>query len=154
MFSVTVFTALLGSGSQHWMFLCSRAHLLAGWRPSHTNRLLVSTAVLGLSRNGRWFSLYKHRHGPHRKHRFQQLLHCCMLHSRYLAMPVSLAPQFLLCANMPHYHCYCGCCFETGPEMKPTTWRLRMWKCAACVRAITHLRGRWYVSMGQWWSDD
>jgi hypothetical protein len=37
------------------------------------------------------------RHGPHRKRR----LH--VLHSRYLAMTVPLAPQFLLWANMPNY---------------------------------------------------
>jgi hypothetical protein len=28
----------------------------------------------------------------HRKHHFQQLLHCCTLHSCYIAMAVSLAP--------------------------------------------------------------
>jgi hypothetical protein len=39
-FSVTVFTALLGNVFQQWKFLCFRAHFLACWRPSHTNLLL------------------------------------------------------------------------------------------------------------------
>jgi hypothetical protein len=39
------------------------------------------------------------RCGPHRKHRFQQLLHCCVFHNRYVGMAVSLAPQFLLWPN-------------------------------------------------------
>jgi hypothetical protein len=39
-FSVTVFTALLGNFFQQWKFLCSRAHILAGWRPSHTKLLI------------------------------------------------------------------------------------------------------------------
>jgi hypothetical protein len=45
-------------------------------------------------------------HRPHRKHCFQQLSHCCVLHSHYLAMTVSQAPQFLLWTNMPQYDCF------------------------------------------------
>jgi hypothetical protein len=50
-----------------------------------------------------WSTLYSSsvaachfRHGPHREHRFALLLQSCMSHSRYLAMTVSLAPQFWL----------------------------------------------------------
>jgi hypothetical protein len=44
-FSVTVFTALLGNGFQQWTFLCSQAHVLAGWPPSHTKIPSLLTAV-------------------------------------------------------------------------------------------------------------
>jgi hypothetical protein len=37
------------------------------------------------------------------ENRFQQLLHCCVSQIRYLAMAVSLAPQFLRWVNMPQY---------------------------------------------------
>jgi hypothetical protein len=39
-FSVTAFTALLGNVFQQWTFTCIWAHVLTGWRPSHTNHLL------------------------------------------------------------------------------------------------------------------
>jgi hypothetical protein len=53
-FSVTVFTALLGNAFQQWTFLCFRTQDLAGWRPSH---VLLTTASR-LLRNGSWSSLY------------------------------------------------------------------------------------------------
>jgi hypothetical protein len=41
--SVTVFTALLGNGFENWKSLYSGAHILAGWRASHTvSEYLVS----------------------------------------------------------------------------------------------------------------
>jgi hypothetical protein len=93
-FSVTVFTALLGNALQQWTILCSRAHVLAGWRPSHTKLLLqllskVSHVMTAAAR-------YIASTWPHRKRRFQQLLHCCLLHNRYQAVAVSLTPQFLI----------------------------------------------------------
>jgi hypothetical protein len=45
-FSATVFAALLGNGFQQWTFLCSRAHGLAGYWPSHTDLLPPSQYAL------------------------------------------------------------------------------------------------------------
>jgi hypothetical protein len=53
------------------------------------------------------------------KTRFQQLLHCCVLHSRYLAVVVSLAPQFLLWHNIYTYT------FDI--DWKPCVLFERMW---------------------------
>jgi hypothetical protein len=50
-FSVMVFTALLVKVFQQWTFLCSWAHVLTGWRPSHTNLPLLLTAISRLSLN-------------------------------------------------------------------------------------------------------
>jgi hypothetical protein len=41
MFSFTAFTELLGNVFRQWMFLYYRTNLLAGWRPSLTNLLLL-----------------------------------------------------------------------------------------------------------------
>jgi hypothetical protein len=74
--------------------------LLPGLRPrrlaaiSHQPPTLL-TAVSRFLCNGSWSSLCSPG--------FQQSLHCCVLHSRYLVMEVSLAPQFLLWANMAQY---------------------------------------------------
>jgi hypothetical protein len=60
-FSVTVFTALLGIGFQRWKFLCSRAHVLRRLTATSHQRPTTITAVsrLGLdsTRNGSWSSL-------------------------------------------------------------------------------------------------
>jgi hypothetical protein len=114
-FSVTVFTALLGNVFWQWTFLCSQAHVLAGWRPFHINILLFwlppQDSYLNFSRLTADRSLsYNHctdptnntspnsspivarrncRYGPSRKHRFPQLLYCCMFHSRYLETTIS-----------------------------------------------------------------
>jgi hypothetical protein len=47
LFLVKAFTALLGNVFQQWMFLCSRAEVLAGWRPSHTDFLLFKLPSQG-----------------------------------------------------------------------------------------------------------
>jgi hypothetical protein len=41
---LTAFTALLGDIFHLWVFLCSRAHVLAGRRPSHINLLTLLTS--------------------------------------------------------------------------------------------------------------
>jgi hypothetical protein len=74
-------------------------------QPSHLNGLkLDSVAQIVL--------IITPLHGPSRKHRLQQYLYCCMLircletfQSRSLATAVSLAPQFLVLADMPWYKC-------------------------------------------------
>jgi hypothetical protein len=44
--SVTVFTALPGNIFQKWTFPYFRAHVLASWRPSHTNHIRVKVKVM------------------------------------------------------------------------------------------------------------
>jgi hypothetical protein len=113
-FSVTVFTALLGNVLQLWTVLCFQAgaHLTT---TSYT--LLTAVSKLSISANGSWSTLHSlskdptentspnssstvashsYQHGPHREHRFLQLLQYCESQRRYLAMAVSLAPQFWL----------------------------------------------------------
>jgi hypothetical protein len=120
-FSVTVFTALLSNVFQQGTFLCFPANVLAHLPPT------LLTAVSELYRNGSWSSIYSYSPGldrtentasnscsivgrrcytpgPHGKHHIKQhLLHCCVLHSRFQTMDVSLAPQFLLSAGIPQY---------------------------------------------------
>jgi hypothetical protein len=43
------------------------------------------------------------RHVPRKEHRLPLFLQCIVLHSCYLRIAVSLAPQYWLSADMPHY---------------------------------------------------
>jgi hypothetical protein len=101
-FSVTVFTALLGNIFQQWTFLCSGAHVLACRRPSHTSLLLFllpSQNCLAMAA------------GPHyiaSALTAQKTLLPTVTPLLLVTQPLSnngcfLAPQFLLWANMPHY---------------------------------------------------
>jgi hypothetical protein len=100
------FTKVCTKSSQSAMSSPVGVPLLPGSRPrrlaaiSHQHSTL--TAVSRLPCNGIWLSLYSL--GTDRTENTASNSYSTVaLHSRYLAMAVSLAPQFLLWANMPQY---------------------------------------------------
>jgi hypothetical protein len=120
-FSVTVFTALLGSGFQQWTcpFLwpqlpasatlnwlsACRLSLLTDWLMAPGPRYSLGTDPTENTSPNSYSGVTScsYQHGPRRDHCFPQLLHCYVLHSRYLAMVVSLAPQCWLSADTPQH---------------------------------------------------
>jgi hypothetical protein len=66
-FSDTFFTALIGINLQQKTLLFFRAPVLAGWWPSQDFIYIY---------------IYIYWHGPHRKHRLQPLIYCCLRVSR------------------------------------------------------------------------
>jgi hypothetical protein len=87
--SVTAFTALLDNVFQQWMFLCFQAYVLTDWWSSHINCRLNSPVM---------------RDGPHhiasawtaQKMLLPTVTPLLRVTQPFLAMAVSLDPQFLL----------------------------------------------------------